>query len=146
MATVLMASLGDSPVVVTAMFDLVKEKTKIDRLEVFYPGESLALLGYEELIRKALQQKYKQQDFSVEGIPLDYEDVSGEDAVYDFLRKLYTQLAMHQKSGDVVYLSLAGGRKSMAALMALLAPLFPCVRELYHILDKDEGLTNFKKY
>lgn len=139
MATVLIASLGDSPVVVTAMFDLLndllqKENKGIDRLEVFYPEESEALVvGYEDLIYKSLQQKC-----IVEGIPLDYEDVGGEDAAYDFLHKLYLQLDMHQKNGDVVYLSLAGGRKSMAALMALLAPLFPCVKELYHILDKDE--------
>ncbi len=140
MATVLIASLGDSPVVVTAMFNLLndkllkEEKKGIDLLEVLYPKDGIALFGYEDLIYKALQQKCK-----VEGIPLDCEDVDGEDATYDFLRKLYRQLNTHQKNGDVVYLSLAGGRKGMASLMALLAPLFLCVRELYHILDKDEG-------
>lgn len=139
MATVLIASLGDSPVVVTAMFDLLndllqKENKGIDWLEVFYPEESLALIGYEELIYKSLQQKCK-----VDPIPLNSEDISGEDAVYEFLHKLYQKLDEHQENGDIVYLSLAGGRKSMAALMALLAPLFRCVKELYHILDKDEG-------
>jgi len=133
-ATVLIASLGDSPVVVTAMFDLLKKEIKIDRLEVFYPTNSFALVGYEDLILKSLQHECE-----VDGISLDSEDVSGERAAYDFLHKLYQQLSMHQKNGDVVYLSLAGGRKSMAALMALLAPLFRCVKELYHILDKDEG-------
>ncbi len=135
MATVLIASLGDSPVVVTAMFDLLKrEKKGIDRLEVLYPGESIALLGYDDLIRKSLEHECE-----MEGIPLDSEDVSGEDAAYEFLHKLYRQLSIHQKNEDAIYLSLAGGRKSMAALMALLAPLFPCVRGLYHILDEDEG-------
>jgi len=139
MATILIASLGDSPVVITAMFDLLndslkEEKEGIDQLEVFYPTNSFALVGYEDLIYESLQQKCE-----VNGIPLDSDDVGEEDAVYDFLHKLYYSLNEHQKKGDVVYLSLAGGRKSMAALMALLAPLFSCIKGLYHILDKDEG-------
>ncbi len=135
MATVLIASLGDSPVVVTAMFDLLQEEKKgIDQLMVFYTTEELPLIGYEDMILKPLQQRCK-----VDGIALDANDVGSEEASYEFLRKLYLQLDNHQRNGDRVYLSLAGGRKSMAALMALLAPLFPCVKELYHILDKDEG-------
>jgi CRISPR-associated Csx14 family protein len=134
-ATVLIASLGDSPVVVTSMFDLLQKENKgIDRLEVFYPEESLALIGYEDLIYKSLQQKCE-----VDSVSLKSEDISGQDAVYEFLHELYQKLDEHQKNEDAVYLSLAGGRKSMAALMALLAPLFTCVKKLYHILDKDEG-------
>ncbi len=98
MATVLIASLGDSPVVVTAMFDLLKrEKKGIDRLEVLYPGESIALLGYDDLIRKSLEHECE-----MEGIPLDSEDVSGEDAAYEFLHKLYRQLSIHQKNEDAI--------------------------------------------
>jgi CRISPR-associated Csx14 family protein len=139
MTTVLIASLDDSPVVITAMFDLLndslkEEKKGIDQLEVFYPTNSFALVGYDDLICKSLQHKCE-----VNGITLDSDDVGEEDAAYDFLHKLYYSLNEHQKKGDVVYLSLAGGRKSMAALMALLAPLFSCIKGLYHILDKDEG-------
>lgn len=145
MATVLIAALGDSPVAVTAMFDLLQEEVKnhnsqrIDKLEVFcYLDENDNIgatftLGYEDLILRPLKDKCEVVD-----IPLLYADMDGEEAVYDFLRKLHTQLDMHQKNGDIVYLSLASGRKSGAALMALLAPLFPCVKQLYHILDMDE--------
>lgn len=142
MATVLIAALGDSPVAVTAMFDLLKEEVKkhsierIDKLEVFCPNpdESIIGLTYTELILRPLQHECEVVD-----IPLPYADMNGEEAVYDFLRALYEQLDTHQKNGNSVYLSLASGRKSMAALMALLAPLFPCVKHLYHILDIDEG-------
>ncbi len=142
MATVLIASLGDSPVVVTAMFDLLsdllqKEQKSIDQLKVFYPANEFASVGYEDLILPSLQKKC-----AVQGISLDFEDVSGEDATYNFLHKMYLELDKHQKNEDIVYLSLAGGRKSMATLMALLAPLFTCVKKLYHILDKDEGKKN----
>jgi CRISPR-associated Csx14 family protein len=134
MSTIVIASLGDSPVVVTALFDLLQQEKKgIDQLTVFYTTESITLIGYEDLILKSLQHRCK-----IQGIPLYTEDVGSEEAVYDFLRQLYQQLSVHQDNGDSVYLSLAGGRKSMAALMALLAPLFPCVKGLYHILDLDE--------
>src|SRR5689334_9716268 len=119
MATVLIAALGDSPVAVTAMFDLLQEEVKkhnierIDKLEVFcYLNENDNIgttfkLGYEDLILRPLKDKCKVVD-----IPLLYADMDGEEAVYDFLRKLHTQLNMHQKKGDIVYLSLASGRKS----------------------------------
>lgn len=142
MANVLIASLGDSPVVVTAMFDLLQKENKgIDHLEVFYPNNDFAIVGYEDLICKLLPQKCEKENIQceIDGILLDHNDVGAEDAAYDFLHKLYQRLDEHQKNGNIVYLSLAGGRKSMAALMALLAPLFPCVKALYHILDQDEG-------
>jgi CRISPR-associated Csx14 family protein len=134
MATVLIASLGDSPVVVTAMFDLLRQERNIDQLKVFYTNDSMARIGYEELIYEALQHQCE-----MEGVPLATEDMSSEEVAYDFLRQLSVQLKGHQDNGDTVILSLAGGRKSMAALMALLAPLFSCVEKLYHILDLDEG-------
>ena len=52
---------------------------------------------------------------------------------------LYRLLANAQKADDSVYLSLAGGRKNMSALMAILVPLFPCVKKLYHLIDRDEN-------
>jgi CRISPR-associated Csx14 family protein len=139
MATVLIASLGDSPVVITSMFDLLKEEAKqhrispIGRLEVLCPDEAVITIGYQELIFK-----YLQQECEIDKIALSSEDVNGEQETYLFLHTLSRLLVEHQKNADTVYLSLAGGRKSMSALMALLAPLFPCVKKLYHILDKDE--------
>jgi CRISPR-associated Csx14 family protein len=132
MATVLIASLGDSPVVVTAMFDLLRKEKNVDQLKVFYTISELPLEGYEKLIYKSLGSV-------CEGIALDADDVSSKEASYDFLRQLYQQLSKHQKNGDTVYLSLAGGRKSMASLMAFLTPFFPCIKGLYHLLDKDKG-------
>src|SRR5581483_6680403 len=57
---------------------------------------------------------------------------------YQFLQILAGQLQAYQQNGDTVYLSLAGGRKNMSALMALVIPFFPCVKRLYQVLDKDE--------
>jgi CRISPR-associated Csx14 family protein len=137
---VLIASLGESSVVVTAMFDLLTTEEKrqgigeIKKVVVLQPrdnGNDISL-GYD-LVAEALQGK-------CELLPelLPFEDANGEDESFDFLKHLCRLLDRHQKNGDTVYLSLAGGRKNMSALMALLVPLFPCVKKLYHVLDMDE--------
>jgi CRISPR-associated Csx14 family protein len=139
---VLIASLGESPVVVTAMFDLLTTEEKqreigeIKKVLVLRPSpkdnDDDIGLGYD-LIAEALQGKC---ELLSELLP--FEDANGEDESFDFLKHLYRLLDTHQKSGDTLYLSLAGGRKNMSALMALLVPLFPCVKKLYHVLDTDE--------
>lgn len=145
MATVLIAALGDSPVVITSMLDRLQAKGKqdgmerIDILEVLCPApdeSETGIPGYD-LIAGPIKERYL--ICKPEPIVLAYTDMNEEVAVYHFLHTLYKLLDMHQKQQDVVYLSLASGRKGMSALMALLAPLFPCVQKLYHILDRDEG-------
>jgi CRISPR-associated Csx14 family protein len=136
--TVLVASLGDSPAVVTAMVDLLYEQTEksevgqINKVVVLCPKGDTIKWSYD-LVEDGLQGKCQ-----VECCLLPFDDANGEEESFKFLRVLYQLLAQHQALGDVVYLSLAGGRKNMSALMALLVPLFPCVKKLYHVIDLDE--------
>jgi CRISPR-associated Csx14 family protein len=132
MANVLVASLGESPVVITAMYDLLKEKMNVDKVMVLRPCGDDVLLGYE-LINEGLLGKCK-----LDYVQLPFVDANGEGESYLFLRTLFQHLAMYQKNGDTVYLSLAGGRKNMSALMALVVPFSPCVKKLYQVLDADE--------
>lgn len=132
MANVLVASLGESPVVVTAMYDLLKEKINVDEVMVLRPDGDDVLLGYE-LINEGLQGKC-----TLGYVPLSFVDANGEGESYLFLHTLFQHLAVYQRKGDTVYLSLAGGRKNMSALMALVVPFFPCVKKLYQVLDADE--------
>lgn len=138
---ILIASLGESPVVVTAMFDLLttpekqQEIGEIKKVVVLRPrdnGDNNISLGYD-LIVEALRGKC---ELLAEQLP--FKDANGENESFDFLKQLYLLLDTYERSGDRVYLSLAGGRKNMSALMALLTPLFPCVKKLYHVLDTDE--------
>jgi CRISPR-associated Csx14 family protein len=136
MATVLIASLGDSPVVITSMFKRLQEAQDIypiDRLEVLCPEEEVITIGYNDIICK-----YLCQQCDIANIPLQLDDVNDEQETYHFLHTLAQLLNTHQDDKDTIYLSLAGGRKSMSSLMALLAPLFPCVKKLYHLLDTEE--------
>ncbi|MBE3561751.1 MAG: hypothetical protein IMW89_21390 [Ktedonobacteraceae bacterium] len=140
MTNILIASLGESPVVVTAIYDLLtsqsreRERLTIDKVIVLHPkdGSNLIDLGYD-CIEQALRGKC-----AVESVPLPFADANTEERCFEFLRCLAALLNECQKSGDTVYFSLAGGRKNMSALMAVLVPLFPCVKKLYHLIDKDE--------
>lgn len=145
MANTLIATLGDSPVVVTAMYDLLTEQEgiQIDKVVVLHPSGGLIPLGFD-LIKEALNNKCE-----VQAALLDFEDANSEEECYKFLQRLYGLLAEAQKNGDMVYLSLAGGRKNMSAITGLLVPLFPNVKSLYHVLDKHESSERkhtFKSY
>ncbi len=130
----LIATLGESPVVITAMYDLLtkQENLPITKVLLLHPQEDL-ILDTIDLIQDALKDRCE-----VIAEPLPFEDANSEVEAFDFLHVLYMLLNNAQKSGDTVYLSLAGGRKNMSALMAILVPLFPCVKGLYHLIDKDE--------
>ena len=134
MPNILLATLGESPIVVTAMYQLLTEQEQkhIDKVIVLCPQGELVQYGYE-LIEDVLKDRC---EIEQEQLPLD--DVNGEAESYTFLRMLYHLLSGLQNEGHVVYLSLAGGRKNMSALMAVLVPLFPCVQGLYHVIDRDE--------
>lgn len=134
MPNILVASLGESPIVVTAMYKLLQEQENIpvDSIMVLYPEGEDVQWGYI-MIEEVLKGKC-----SLDCLPLQFKDVNGKSESYEFLRSLALQLQVYQRQGDSVYLSLAGGRKNMSALMALIVPFFPCVKRLYHVLDADE--------
>ncbi|QBD78661.1 hypothetical protein EPA93_22800 [Ktedonosporobacter rubrisoli] len=132
---ILIASLGDSPVVVTSMYDrLTKiEGLTFDEVVVLYPQGTqdaceLVCEAFSELIKEAKLTTRK----------LCFEDADSWEHTLIFLQALYQLLADYQCANDKVCLSLAGGRKSMAALMAWIVPFFSCIEKLYHILDPDE--------
>lgn len=129
---VLIASLGDSPVVVSAMYDLLtkKEGITIDQVIVLRPNDKDVGSAYE-LLMEALPDKCWLW-------ALPFEDANSWTNACLFLKELYRLLDTCQVRGDTVYLSLAGGRKSMAALMAWIAPVFSCVEHLYHVIDPNE--------
>jgi len=135
MENVLIASLGESPIVVTAMYDLLtqQKELEINKVVVLQPDGGLIPLAFD-LIQEVLKDRC---EVIAERLPV--EDADDEADSFTFLRTLYRLLNDAQESGQTIYLSLAGGRKNMSALMALLVPLFPCVKGLYHVIDKDEA-------
>ena len=132
---VLIATLGESPIVVTSMVQALKTKKDmtIDQLHVIHPqGEELINLGYD------LLKEHLNGECVVTRSILPFPDVNSRDTSIEFLRVLSDSIQTHEDAGDFVYLSLAGGRKNMSALMAVTCQFFECVRGLYHVLDKYE--------
>ena len=127
------------------MYDLLTEQggIQIDKVVVLRPSGELIRFGFD-FINDALKNSCQMQDEA-----LEFEDANSEKKCYKFLQRLYILLVAEQKNGDTVYLSLAGGRKNMSAIMALLVPLFPNVKSLYHVIDKNEASPrrhNFKSF
>lgn len=134
MQNVLIASLGESPIVVTAMVKTLAEQRDltIDRVVVLYPARHPRIKDGLELIQMYCLCR------QVEALDLDFADANTYDDCYLFLRMLHWQLEAEIQQGNTVYLSLAGGRKSMSALMSVPVPFYENVHGLYHLLDKSE--------
>jgi CRISPR-associated Csx14 family protein len=136
-SNILIASLGESPAVISAMYDLLteQEKLSIDRLVVLCPDGDDVKRAYK-LVQRTLPELASEGRLMCKELRL--KDACSWKDTCEFLKELYMLLRLHQEKGDTVYLSLAGGRKSMSALMAWMVPFFPCVERLYHVIDKDE--------
>ncbi len=133
---VLIATLGESPIIVTSMVKALREKKwmTIDQLHVVHPQseEQLIDLGYEMIC------EHLAEECVVAQCVLPFPDTNSRETSMTFLQTLSGLIQSHEEAKDNVYLSLAGGRKNMSALMAVTCQFFECVRGLYHILDKHE--------
>ena len=130
---ILIVSLGESPVVVTAMYDML---TKVKHL-AFEKVIVLCPSGVVKAYNLVLDTFAQPELLEYEG--LKFEDLNSYDTAVRYLQCLYKILDRYEQAGDQVYLALVGGRKSMAALMAWVVPFFSCVKALYHLLEKVEG-------
>ncbi len=127
--SILIASLGDHPAVVTGMVKKLEKEKNItfDKVIVLHTQGSgrLITLGYD-LIKQILGDQ-------VRAVPLDFADpITYEDSL-SFLRTLAGTLDEFEDAR--VHLSLAGGRKNMSALLAVICQFYPNVVGLYHLID-----------
>jgi CRISPR-associated Csx14 family protein len=136
---ILIAALGEHPAVITRMVKALREKegVKIDVVHVLHTTDTGKYIDREGV-------KYVTQFFNgicdVKPEPLPYTDPNSYKTSKDFLQSVIRILGNYQNSDSYrVYLSLAGGRKNMSALMALAAQFFFAVIGLYHLLDKAEN-------
>ena len=140
---VLIATLGESPIVVTSMVKALQTKKglTINQLHVIHPeGEKLIDLGYD------IVKEHLGENCAVTQCILPFTDANSRETSMQFLQVLSDLIQEHEGTGDNVYLSLAGGRKNMSALMASTCQFFNCVGGLYHILDKHENNPNNRNF
>ena len=97
-------------------------------------------LGYE------MVKEHLEDQCHVNQCILPFSDTNSRATSMKFLQILSGLIESHEYEEDQVYLSLAGGRKNMSALMAVTCQFFECVRGLYHILDKHEDNSNKRNF
>lgn len=149
--TTLIASLGQSPAVITEILDHLRDENKLtfDRLVLIAPGK----LPLAQNIKQA-EFLENGKDFSIlESAPpnpeyplevlwsvdydlmIDMDDIRTEEDAVAFYSAVIQLTYMWCYSEDVYY-AIAGGRKSMSALMAMAAQFLP-VKKIFHILTND---------
>jgi hypothetical protein len=131
MGSVLVAPIGDHPVVITAAADaLARSGVTITQAHILCPDESLIRVGAE--------WAGLELNCEVHIHDLPFRDANSEMAAKQYLQRLAQVLLSCEMTGDNVHLLLAGGRKNVSVLTGIVAQFFAGVEQLYHLLDRHE--------
>jgi len=143
MRKVLLATLGDSPAVVTEAVDRLKvEGIEISEVTVLTTRAADAQMSLELLMGHI--PEYYQGKVQFDGpanarIIQSYHDVDCERVAVEFLQEACQVLRSYRDRGWEVHASIAGGRKTMSVLLAL-AVQFYGAASLFHVLVSDPEL------
>lgn len=145
--SVLISSLGESPAVVTETLDaLQREEGVALDVVVTIQTQDVDSQQSSEFLEKILREDYGGKIVYLADSLTGFYDVDSEEASAAFMEKVCGWLDHYQ--GCDVYLSLAGGRKTMSAIMAWAAQFYPA-RLLCHVIvdpfTEQEGKINTLK-
>jgi CRISPR-associated protein Csx14 len=132
---VLISSLGDSPAVVTEAIDKIQaeEGIQLDTVITVRTSHYESKMAEEDVLAEHLLQYYNGRILHVPLCISSYDIDTQEDNL-EFLTVVAEQLKLHRSSD--VYVSLAGGRKTMSALMALAVQIYGAA-VLFHVVHED---------
>ncbi|MCD5401278.1 CRISPR-associated ring nuclease [candidate division NPL-UPA2 bacterium] len=135
---ILVATLGESPGVITEAIDaLLREGIDLDWLFPFTTSDSDAKATLD-FLQEHIPGYYREKPrfYSIDYIEA-YEDITTSEAALEFLTRACEALRdLRQREWDS-YVCIAGGRKTMSALMTL-AVQFYGAKELFHIIADPE--------
>ena len=134
---VLLSSLGLSPAVVTETIDALENTgLRINTVILLSTSNERIINTYVPLLHTDFIDTYQGK---IELIPASIanDDIWTPQDNLDFIKLATTFLNTYRKRGDNVYVSIAGGRKTMSAAMAIVAQLFGA-KGLYHVLVPEE--------
>lgn len=139
MRKILVATLGETPQVVTEAIDVLKAVKGIEIEEVV----TVSTKGCkkvdmaQELLREDINRTYGNK-IVYYNWPTDFEDVDDQWANIGFM-KIVCSVLLHYK-GSERYVSIAGGRKTMSALMTLAVQMYGA-NGLYHVLVDENDIS-----
>jgi CRISPR-associated Csx14 family protein len=131
---VLISSLGESPAVITETVDALEREERIHIDQVITIGTSEWTVW---LSQDVLREEFAHLRITYMNDGVKAQELITEADHLDYLHRVATWLRAYQEQS--VYLSLAGGRKTMSAIMTIAAQIYG-VRMLCHIVPLDEEL------
>lgn len=140
MKKILLATLGESPAVVTEAIDRLKaEGVEIDIVTVL-TTKDMDAQGALELLSHHIPAYYqgKVEFHGAAGARVinAFYDVDSDEAVIEFMQEACSALREYRLRDWQVYASIAGGRKTMSALLTL-AVQFYGATSLFHVVVED---------
>ena len=137
---VLIATLGSEPQVVTQVLDLLEERAyQIRKVIVIHTvGTSIrdALARLAEEFKSLGSCAYQAVPIVRDGAPV--KDIATEADIAVLLRTLYQTVLTEKRAGNLIHLSIAGGRKPMAVYGMVVAQLlFDESDRLWHLLSEN---------
>lgn len=134
MPNILVAAVGMTPQVVTeTLIKLQGDHVDIDEIVVFYTTDDRVKQGVQHL-EKELKNKTKA---TLIQIPLEFDEVNGPEQDRQFMRIVFSELWKRRLHDESLYVSIAGGRKTMSALLYWIAEIVGA-RNITHILTSTE--------
>ena len=134
---VLLSSLGLSPAVVTETIDALEQTgLQINTVILLSTSNERIINTYVPLLQDDFLDTY-QGRIELVAAPITNDDIWTAQDNLEFIKLATTFLNTYRKRGDNVYVSIAGGRKTMSAAMAIVAQLFGA-KGLYHVLVHEE--------
>lgn len=137
MKRVLIATLGESPAVVTEAIDKLKSEGIHINYVVLITTEDSYAIDSVELLCNHIPQYYRGNIYvgDVRTIETFY-DVDSDESALEFMRQACLLLRDYRKMSKDVYVCIAGGRKAMSALMTLAVQFYGATM-LFHVIVDD---------
>lgn len=134
---VLLSSLGLSPAVVTETIDALQNTgIRIDTVVLLTTANERIVNTYIPLLQDDFADAYA-GTIELIPAPITNDDIWTAQDNLEFIRLATAYLNTYRKRGDNVYVSIAGGRKTMSAALAIVTQLFGA-KGLYHVLTLEE--------
>ena len=135
MKNVLISTLGDSPTVVTEALDILHDEgVKTNEVILLTTSDSDAQESVR-ILQRHIKEYYKIKTVYPKFVEY-YGDIDNEYAVMEFMKLACGILRSKRERNENVYVSIAGGRKTMSALMTLAVQLYGA-KELFHVIVDD---------
>lgn len=140
MKKILLATLGETPAVVTEAIDRLRaDGVGIDYVVVLTTKDTNAQNALS-LLSEHLPKYYGDQVKLFDARVLEmFHDVDSDTAALEFMNQTCAALRDYRKMGWKTYACIAGGRKAMSALLALAVQFYGAER-LFHVLVDDPVL------